>query len=158
MAVSRVFISASVGASLVIATPFIADWEGKRNDPYNDIAGIRTVCYGETRVQMRRYSDAECLEMLEKAVGEFAHQVVKITPSLANRPIQLAAATSLAYNIGIGAYKNSTVARQFNAGNYLAACESFKAWRMVTKNGKKVVSQGLVNRRMAEYKLCVTYV
>lgn len=148
------FIGASIGASLILATPFIAGWEGKRNDPYRDIGGVQTVCYGETRVKMKRYSDKECLEMLDKAVGEFAEKVVEINPILANRPIQLAAATSLAYNIGINAYRGSTVARRFNSGDTKGACEAFKMWRMV----KGKVSKGLVNRRQAEYTLCMTYV
>lgn len=158
MSIPKPFITASVAASLLVATPFIAKWEGKKNDPYLDVVGVQTVCYGETRVQMKRYSDEECLKMLDKAVGEFASAVVSINPSLANRPIQLAAATSLAYNIGLGAYKTSTVSREFSRGNYEKACEAFKMWKMVTKNGKKVVSQGLVNRRLDEYKLCMTLV
>lgn len=150
---SRPVLTAIVGAAALIATPFIAGWEGKKNDPYRDIVGVQTVCYGETRVQMRRYSDKECLDLLNEGVKSFSEEVLAVTPILANRPIQLAAATSLAYNIGINAYAKSTVARRFNAGDIKGGCEAFKMW---VKAGGKTV-QGLVNRREAEYKLCVTY-
>lgn len=145
-------IAGSIVAAMAVATPFIAGWEGKRNDPYKDLIGLDTVCYGETRVPMRRYSDSECSAMLIKAVGDFMQPVIDCTPGLINRPSQLAAATSLAYNIGDGAYCRSTVAKRFNAGSFRAACDGFLVW--VNAGGKRV--QGLVNRREAERKLCLT--
>lgn len=147
-------ITVLVGAaSLAIATPFIAGWEGKRNDPYRDIAGIMTVCYGETNVPMRRYTDRECLDMLNESVAGYQERVLECTPILERHPHQLAAATSLSYNIGTGAYCRSTAARRFNAGNFPGACEAMKRWNRV---GGRVV-RGLVNRRQKEYELCVTY-
>ena len=91
--------------ALLLSIPLIAKWEGKSNDPYNDIVGVKTVCYGETRVQMRRYTDEECLAMLRKAVEkDFMEPIAKSTPTIAERPYELAAATSLAYNIGLSNY------------------------------------------------------
>lgn len=142
----------AVTAAVPLAAYFLAPWEGKINDPYTDIVGVRTVCYGETRVEMRRYTDAECLAMLNKAVAEFANQVLQCTPILANHPYQLAAATSLAYNIGVGAYCRSTVDRLFDAGDLKGACDQFARWRMAGG----VIVQGLVNRRKAEAELCRT--
>ena len=90
-----------IAVALLLAVPLVAKWEGKRNDPYVDIVGVKTVCFGETRVAMRRYSDAECTAMLQEAVKGFAEPVARCTPMIANRPYQLAAASSLAYNIGV---------------------------------------------------------
>ncbi|MFD0848224.1 lysozyme [Sphingosinicella xenopeptidilytica] len=142
----------AMAASVPVAVAIVAPWEGKSNDPYRDIVGVRTVCYGETRVEMRRYTDAECLAMLNKAVAEFANQVLQCTPRLQYHPYQLAAAVSLAYNIGVGAYCRSTVDRLFDAGDLKGACDQFARWRMA---GGMVV-QGLVNRRKAETELCLT--
>lgn len=142
----------ATAAAVPVAVFFIGPWEGKENDPYTDIAGVRTVCYGETRVEMRRYSDAECLAMLNKAVEGFANQVLQCTPILANHPYQLAAATSLSYNIGIGAYCRSTAAKLFNSGDLRSGCNAMTLWN---KAGGRVV-QGLVNRRKAERQLCLT--
>lgn len=145
------------GAALLLAIPFIGGWEGKSNDPYKDIVGVTTVCYGETRVKMRRYTDEECTEMLTKAVQkDFMEPVAKMTPPIANEPYQLAAATSLAYNIGLGAYQKSTVRKKFLVGDFVGACKSFQSWNKVRRLGKLVVSRGLDNRRKDEIKLCLT--
>lgn len=140
-------------AALALSVPFIGSWEGKSNDPYRDIVGVETVCYGETRVDMRRYSDAECTAMLTSAVQGFQNEVLRCTPGLANKPEVLAAATSLAYNIGSRSYCRSTAAKRFNAGNIRGGCDAIKMWN---KAGGKVV-RGLVNRRNAEYNLCIRY-
>ena len=146
---------AAIGAALMIAiaTPFVATWEGKSNDPYKDIVGVVTVCYGETRgVQYRRYSDAECQAMLAEGLGDFGEAVARRNPELRDHPNQWAAATSLAYNIGKSAYSRSTVARRFSAGQWRAACDGFLAWKYA---GGRVV-RGLLNRRKAERKICLT--
>lgn len=143
-----------VAAAMALAIPLVAKWEGKRNDPYRDIVGVKTVCYGETQnVQNRRYSDSECRSMLEKALqSRYMEPVLKCTPTLAGQPYQLAAASSLAYNIGTPAYCKSTAARQFNARNWIAGCKAIGRWNMA---GGRVV-QGLVNRRADEVRLCLT--
>lgn len=156
---SKVKIAAwSMAAMLAIATPLVAEWEGKSNKPYIDLAGIKTVCYGETRVDMRTYSDAECTALLHKGLGEFGESVRRCVPALEERPFQWAASTSLAYNVGTGAFCNSTAARRFNAGDWKGGCEAFKMW---SKAGGRYVP-GLANRRYAatdgrvpEYAICV---
>lgn len=146
-------IAIASGGALALAISLIAGWEGKSNDPYKDIVGVQTVCYGQTNIKMRHYSDKECSDMLAKAAGSYQEGVLKITPGLKDHPKTLAAATSLAYNIGLNAYKTSTVAARFNQGNLAGGCNAFSMWRMA--GGK--VSQGLVNRRKAEIKLCLQF-
>ena len=145
-------VGGAVGAALAVSVPLIARWEGKRNDPYYDIVGVRTVCYGETRVEMRRYTDAECTDMLRKAVAQYQAAVLKCTPTLADWPYQLAAATSLAYNIGPAAYCGSQAAARFRAGDFKGACDAFLSWR----NAGGKFSQGLYNRRVDERRICLT--
>lgn len=144
---------AAVGlaAALALAVPFVAEWEGKRNDPYQDIVGVWTVCYGETRVEMRSYTDAECEAMLADAVGEFGEAVLDRNPNLADHPHALAAATSLSFNIGQAAYSRSTAARRFDAGDIAGGCEAM-TW--FNRAGGQVV-RGLQRRRAAEYALCM---
>ncbi|MEE4349552.1 MAG: lysozyme [Pacificimonas sp.] len=139
------------GAALAIAVPLIGKWEGKSNDPYRDIVGVQTVCYGETRVEMRSHTDAECTAMLVAAVEEFQDRVLACTPSLAGRPHQLAAATSLAYNVGWPSYCRSTADRRFDAGDYAGGCRAITWWNRA--GGRKV--RGLVNRREDEYRICM---
>lgn len=139
------------GATALLLTATVALWEGKSNDPYKDIVGISTVCYGETRVMMRRYSDAECEEMLAEGLTDFAEPVLKRNPELKGHPNQLAAAVSLSYNIGPAGYNRSTVARRFSAGDWRGACDAFLMWN---KAGGRAV-KGLTNRRKYERDLCL---
>lgn len=59
--------------------------------------------------------------------------------------------TSLAYNIGAGAFCGSTLARKLNAGDYAGACKQILRW----DKQKGRVLRGLTRRRNAEYKLCI---
>lgn len=129
----------------------VAQWEGKRNDPYRDIVGVWTVCYGETRVAMRHYSEAECKDMLAEGLADFAGPALKRNPELRGHDPQVIAAVSLSYNIGSAAYARSTVARRFSEGRWLSACNAILMWN---KAGGRVV-QGLKNRREAERKICL---
>lgn len=146
----------ALAAMLAIAVPLVATWEGKSRDPYRDIVGIWTVCYGETRVEMRRYSDAECTAMLDKAVAEFGQGVLKRNPALESRPYTWAAASSFAYNIGPRGYSGSTTARLFQAGRWAEGCDAMARWNKARINGRLVVKRGLVNRRKAEIAVCKT--
>jgi lysozyme len=62
---------------------------------------------------------------------------------------QFDALVSLAYNIGATAFKNSTLVKKLNAGDYDGAADQFAVWRL--NDGK--VMQGLVDRRAAEAEL-----
>ena len=149
--VSRASLAKTLGGTGAAAAliALVAAWEGKSNDPYEDMIGKLTVCYGETRVPMRRYSNAECEAMLATGLDGFAKQVKQLTPGIEGN--QLIAATSLAYNIGTGAYARSTVRRRFNAGDIRGGCDAFLAWRFA--GGREV--KGLKRRREAERKICL---
>ncbi|WP_298172074.1 lysozyme [Novosphingobium sp.] len=138
-------------AAAAIMVPLVAGFEGKRNDPYADLIGKMTVCYGETRVEMRRYSNAECNDMLANGLADFAAPVIARNPELKGNAPQLAAAVSLAYNIGISNYRKSTVARRFSEGRWRQACDAFLSWSYA--GGRQV--QGLLNRRREERQLCL---
>ena len=146
--------SAGVGtaaAAIALAIGMIAPWEGKENAPYLDPIQIWTVCYGETEVPMRRYTDAECREMLETRTAGFAEGVRRRNPAIASYPHQWAAHTSFAYNVGLGTYGRSSVARLFAQGRQVEACRFLG--RYVYAGGRRL--QGLANRRAAEIKLCL---
>lgn len=146
-------VAGGIAAAMALATPLIMQWEGKRNDPYLDIVKVPTVCYGHTGdVEMgRRYSDAECRAILEKDIAEHTSPVLKCVPQLADRPYQLAASASLAFNIGPNAFCRSTAAKRFRAGNWRGGCDAILFWN---KAGGRVV-QGLANRRRAEWRVCI---
>lgn len=143
-------------AAAAILSPFVSGWEsgGKQHlTAYQDIVGVWTLCDGETLGVKKGDTDTTegCAIRLDTRLAGFAQEVGKCTPSLKGKDEQWAAATSLAYNIGTGAYCKSSVDRQFDAGNPRAACDAFLLWN---KAGGKVV-QGLANRRAAEHTLCL---
>jgi lysozyme len=139
--------------ALALAAPFVAQWEGKRNDPYRDIVGVWTVCYGDTRDVKpgQRQTDAQCQDRLYEQIADHAKPVVACVPQLKGKDAQLAASVSLAYNIGTNAFCKSTVAKRFRAGDFKGACNGFMAWRFA--GGREV--RGLVNRRTEEREMCL---
>jgi lysozyme len=147
--------SALAIAAVMVFTP---TWEGKENVPYFDSVKVKTVCYGETRVEMRRYSDKECLLLLEKGARQFQAGVLKINPRLSTDPYQWAAHTDFAYNVGLGNYAKSSVAKLYYAGREQEACHAIGKYVYA---GKKVV-RGLKLRRngddvrLGEIELCLT--
>jgi lysozyme len=150
---AKIAAGGGIGAAITLAIALLAPWEGKSNDPYRDIVGVWTVCFGETRVPMRRYSDAECIAMKRRAVEhDFAPAVFRCVPELRDRPNQAAASISLAYNIGTSGFCKSTAARRFNAGDWRGGCEAIGRFN---RAGGKIV-RGLVNRRAAEVRLCLS--
>lgn len=146
---ARLGVVAGGAAAGLIAV--VAMFEGFSNDPYEDIVGVSTVCFGETRVEMRRYSNEECEDMLADGLTHFATGVLERNPELAGHDAQLLAASSLAYNIGLGAYRGSTVAKRFSAGDWKGACNAFLRWN---RAGGRVV-RGLTLRRERERQICL---
>lgn len=63
---------------------------------------------------------------------------------------ELDAFVSLAYNIGINAFCNSTLVKKLNVGDYSGACEQIMIWDKF--KGKPL--KGLTNRRNEEYRTC----
>lgn len=160
MATKRISVPTAVTASLmalVMGTSGsqIAQWEGTKYEAYRDIVGVLTVCTGHTGPDIvvgKVYSPAECKALTEKDAMTAAHGVLAVSPQLLFHPMQLAAAVSFSYNVGTGTYAKSSVAREFNRGNFTLACTALLKY---TFAGGKYV-QGLANRRAEEQKLCMS--
>ena len=140
-------IAAAIAASVAI----IAPWEGRELEPYQDIVGVWTVCYGSTNAPMRQYTPAECDAMLATEAGHYLREVAKCihAPVTTN---QLAAITSWTYNVGVAAACRSTLIRLLNAGEPAAVwCKQLLRWNRA--GGREV--RGLTRRRQAEYEVCI---
>jgi lysozyme len=146
-------------AAASLLTPLVQGFEdgpaGPALRPYKDIVGVWTQCSGET-LNVTAASPTEtvqgCKIKLDKRLASFAQGVVKCTPSLRGRDYQWAAATSLAYNIGVAGWCSSTADRMFDAGRSREACAAFLLWDKA--KGRRVA--GLARRRRAESALCLT--
>jgi lysozyme len=134
-------------------------YESFSAQPYRCPAGVWTIGYGETQGVTRTSAPVtrEAAEQhLIRRLSEFQEQVRALVTGHVPTQNELDAMTSLAYNIGVGAFAKSSVRRFFNAGRTLDAANAFRLWNKATVNGKRVVLRGLTRRREEERTLFLT--
>jgi lysozyme len=147
-----------------ICAPLVSHWEDGGQQhlvAYHgraDAPGIWTICGGDT-IGVKpgdRETPAGCSIRIDKRLAEHVKPVLTATPGLKGHPYQLAAAISLAFNIGDRNYAHSTAARLFNLRKWSDACDAFTLFDKA--NGKVV--KGLQNRRTdpvwGERTVCLT--
>lgn len=142
-------------AALAAAVSLIGGYEGLRLNSYQDVIGVWTACYGETRgiKPGMTFTKAECDAQFAKGLVEFEtgmRACLKQPDAVPIRPY--VTFLSLSYNIGLGAFCKSSVARLANAGDLRAACNRIPAFN---KAGGRVI-KGLVSRRGDEQKYCLS--
>lgn len=133
----------------------IKGWEGFKGSVYLDVAGLPTIGYGHLIKPHERFTtitEAQAGALLAKDVTSAESAVNKYVkvPLTQN---QFDALVSFAFNVGNGAFANSTMLKRINEGKYTEAGYEFGRWVFITVGGKKTVSAGLVNRRTADYNL-----
>ena len=142
-------------ASLVVSAAAlvgIAVHEGYRGEAYRDAVGIPTIGFGETAgVKMGdKTTPIRSLVQLLDSTNRHADAIRKcIAVPLYQHEFD--AYVSLSYNIGPGAFCQSTLVKKLNAGDYAGACEEIKRWN---RAGGKVLP-GLMKRREQEYRMCI---
>lgn len=133
-----------------VASDFVKQWEGRKLKAYRCSAGVWTIGYGHTEDveegDVITSSEAELL-----LIEDLRERANALAPFV-NAPVtegQYIALLSLAFNIGVGALKKSSLLRFLNLGHLDEAADEFLRW--VYAGGK--VSEGLKDRREAERKL-----
>jgi lysozyme len=146
----------SLAATLAIAIPFVAAFEGYFPRVYRDSVGVKTICYGQTSADgadfSKVYTKAECENMLGRDLARYDRDLQKhLTPAVyaALQPNRHAALISFDYNLGAG--NLARIAPYFNRGDWKAGCHAMLAYNHA---GGRVLA-GLTRRRQAEYKLCM---
>jgi len=131
----------------------VKSFEGFRSQAYLDAVGVPTIGYGFTKgVQLGDLmTQDEADARLAQELGEFEAGVLKLCVR-APGANQAAAMSALAYNIGLAAFKGSSVLREHNDGFFALAADAFLLWN---RAGGRVLP-GLVKRRAAERKLYLT--
>jgi lysozyme len=144
----------AVTALGILAVAVVGQYEGLRLYAYKDVVGVWTACYGETKGIRpgMKFTKEQCdilfiggLERHERGM----RACLKDPDAIPEKPY--VAFLSLTYNVGIGGFCKSTVARRANAGDLRGACDALLAWN---KAGGRVVA-GLVKRRKSERNLCL---
>ena len=119
-------------------------FEGLRLTAYRDAAGVLTIGYGHTKGVREgdRISPFWAKEMLQMDIDETEKAVKEL--HVARTPGQLDALVSLAFNIGIGRLKGSTLLKVIrNGGTRNQIKKEFKRW--VYAGGRRL--KGLELRR-----------
>jgi len=144
------------GSTIAIAVSgafLVAPNENAVNKTYLDPVGIITSCLGHTEKGLQlgvRFTDQQCLNQFAKdlsVANAGVHEVIK-TPMTV---YEEAAITSFTYNVGVTKLRNSTLAKDFNAGNNTAGCDELLKWVYSGKTRLK----GLENRREQERQMCL---
>lgn len=141
------------------------EWEGLRTHVYTDSGGEPTIGIGHllTRDERRSgkikigaslidYRDGltedQCWQLLEQDL-EVAEKSVNDAVTVTLNQNQFDALVSFTFNVGIGAFRGSTLLKLLNQGQYDQVPAQLRRW--VRDNGKVVL--GLVNRREKEISL-----
>ena len=130
----------------------LKQWEGLKTKAYQDTGGVWTIGYGHTATagDPKPYkgmviTEAEAGNILLQDLTKY-EAAVENNVNVKLNDNEFAALVSFAFNVGINAFKSSTLLKKLNKGNYDAIPSELMKW--VKAGGKKV--QGLVNRRRAE--------
>lgn len=126
--------------------------------PYYDDAGYPTIGYGtllshvanDDLSQWEPMTVEECWSALEKEMEVKMNHALRLSPILENEQNgwRLVAITDFIYNLGQGAYENSTLRKKVNAERWDLASIEIKRWN---RAGGKIL-KGLDNRRKDEAK------
>jgi len=143
----------------------IKEWEGFKNEVYLDSAGLPTIGVGHllTKDELSsgkiylsrgfvRYLNGLSDESIEELLNinldrfEFSVNTFVVVDISQN---QYDALVSFAFNVGVYAFRYSTLVKKLNQSEYDEVPTQLKRWNI---SGGKVV-QGLINRREKEIEL-----
>lgn len=131
-----------------LAKGFVASFEGLRLSCYYCPGHVKTIGYGHVATG---YPDGftitpeEAEEILLDDLRKHAADAAKVVTVPVSEG-EFKAILSFVFNLGGRNFRDSTLLRKLNAGDYLGAANEFPRW--VYAGGKKL--SGLVNRRDLE--------
>ena len=145
------------------ASPDLIDYLKRREDfspvPYLDAAGIWTIGYGHVirpheKKTLTRLTEPQAELLLDQDCDPVELYLGAIQRNFKTRlsQQQFDGLVSLAFNIGLRAFEESTLLRRVRAGDFDGAAAEFDRWIYITKKGpdgvkRKLRSRGLINRR-----------
>lgn len=128
---------------------YITKEEGARNKAYKDTKGLWTIGVGhliksdEQHLISATLTDEQVKDLLKSDL-KWCSEAVESSVKVPLTQKQFDALYSLCFNIGGTAFKNSTVVKRLNAGDYKGAADAIEMWN------KPAV---LINRRKREKAL-----
>jgi lysozyme len=139
------------------AVELIKRFEGYRRSAAQLPDGQWTIGYGHTRSAREGArideEDASALLLYDLGQVSVALNTLIFTPLTQN---QFDALVSFAMNIGVEAFRTSSVLLRVNEGSLLEAAAAIEMWRKADFEGERIVVDALVRRRAAEKALFLT--
>lgn len=130
----------------------IKRFEGCRLEAYRCPAGVLTIGYGHTGnvKQGQRITQADADRLLREDAAKIESGVRAALGSVQLADCKIDALVSFAFNVGVEAFKRSTLLRKLRANpDDVSLGNEFRRW--VYAGGKRL--QGLADRREAEVRL-----
>ena len=134
----------------------LKQFEGCILVPYKDSAGLYTIGYGHLIADGRTLPDSAKYKLTQKQADMLLQYDVipreRAVERLCTVPLnqnEFDALVSFVFNLGAGCFQRSTIRQKLNRGDRAGAA---KVLLRYNRAGGKVI-KGLVNRRMAEFKL-----
>ncbi|WP_336950860.1 lysozyme [Acinetobacter sp. AS167] len=132
----------------------IKGFEDLRLKAYDDGVGVWTIGYGTTAINgiAVKKSDTCTAEQAKSYMAQDLRKFESAVNTALKVPLnqnQFDALVSLTYNIGISAFKSSTLLKKLNVKDYKGAAEQFPRWN---RGGGRVLN-GLIKRRKIEMEL-----
>jgi lysozyme len=128
-------------------TDLLKFYEGCKLAAYQDSVGVWTIGYGHTKnvYEGMTITQEQAEQMLLDELKEYESYIDNLVTVPLNQN-QFDALVVWVYNLGPTNFKNSTLLKELNNGNYQAVPIEIKRWN---KAGGKVL-EGLIKRRKAE--------
>lgn len=128
----------------------IKHFEGLRLTAYLCPAKVWTIGYGTTGVAEASpgvvITQDRAEQLLQEDIAKFERQVWALVKGAVISQHQFDALVAFAYNVGIGAFKTSTMLKKLRQKDYTGTASEFLRW--TKSKGKEL--PGLVKRRRAE--------
>lgn len=160
--VSSSITHSNVSPAVQLAIELGDHYEGSRLVPYQDSAGVWTVCRGITfDVDInKRYSAAECKALEAGHYKELERVAKTLYKNWYSYNVYVRASMlDMLFNLGVPQVRNSTHLKLANNGDLQGACEQMTrwVWAQDAASGKKVRLNGLVSRRNSTAELCAQW-
>ena len=127
---------------------FIQDVEGCKLFAYLDTGGVWTIGVGHTGPEVVKGLSCT-LEQVTKWLAEDVREAEDAINRLVKVPLtqnQFDALVSFVFNVGVNAFKGSTMLQKLNGKDYVGASNQFPRWN---KDNGRVIT-GLTKRRLLE--------
>ena len=127
--------------------------EGYRGEAYVPVPGdVATIGFGKTRDVHPGDKTTPGRALVDLLADVNSHsEGIKRCIKVPLYPGEFSAYSSLAYNIGVGAFCSSTLVKRLNTEDYPGACSQILVWDKF--KGKPL--RGLTIRRQQEYRTCI---